>query len=294
MTRLGTHTIVAALCGSVFLTACPGDDATGTGTETDTETGGDDSTSTAPGVTTMPPPTTITMPTDDSTTDDSTTGEPEPLGGYGDCANDSVAAACMANEICAHGVLGGAVCLPQGCVDASDCAPPAIGNAVPTCDDIYNNGSVSENECYLDCSQGESCPDGMACQYGYICVWELLPGVCPSQDLGDTVPQMIMGDTGPDNEHDSSCGDGGGRDTTYQFTASAAGTYVFDTEGSTIDTILSVLDGCAGAELACNDDTEGSDSEVVFTMDAGQQVILVVEGYGGEPGAFVLNITQQT
>lgn len=339
MSKLSISTIstLAALCGSMILTACPGDDTSSSGTEESS------SSSTGPVVTTMPP---TTMTTDDTTTTTdpdttvgvdsttttpgesttttgestttaaesttdastgsttdastgstggSTTGEPPTMDGYGDCANNDPAVACLMDEECIGDGTGNAVCLEQGCMDAGDCAVPATGNAVPTCLDVTND---MVTDCYLDCSGGEACPDGMACVLDFVCIWELLPpppGMCPDQDIGNTVPQTVMGDnTGLGDDHVSTCGDGGGEDATYQFTAPAAGSYTFDTAGSMLaDTILSILDGCGGMELDCNDDVGGGvfSSEVTLMLAAGQTVIIVVDGYGGEVGPFTLNIS---
>ena len=82
-----------------------------------------------------------------------------------------------------------------------------------------------------------------------------------------------------------------GEDATYQFTAPFAGTFVFDTFGTGYDTILAVLDSCGGAELACNDDTMTLQSQVMVPLAAGQSVIIVMDGYGGAIGPFILNIT---
>jgi hypothetical protein len=342
MSKISISTIVAALCGSVLLTACPGDDTSVTGTETESS-----SSSTGPVVTTVP--TTMTMTTDDTTStttidpdttvgldtsstgptpDDttttgetatttsgdsttegstgestdgsssgssggSTTGDPPAMDGYGDCANNDPALVCLADEQCVGDGTGNAVCLEQGCADAGDCAAPATGDSVPTCTDVTGDGVT---DCYLDCAMGETCPDGMVCVLDFVCIWEPLPppaGMCPDQDLGNTVPQSVMGDnTGLGDDHVSTCGDGGGEDAMYEFTATAAGTYVFDTVGSPGDTILSVIDGCGGMELDCNDDTVGLTSEVTLMLAAGQTVIIVVDGYGGEIGPFTLNISQ--
>ena len=78
--------------------------------------------------------------------------------------------------------FGGAVCINDGgdpafvsvctqpaCVDDCDCPPgPGTGNAAVTCGDIA--GDDMDPECYLDCSSGETCPDGMACFINSICV----------------------------------------------------------------------------------------------------------------------------
>ena len=59
-----------------------------------------------------------------------------------------------------------------------------------------------------------------------------------------------------------------------------------------IDTILSVLDGCGGLELDCNDDTVGLTSEVTIDLAAGQSVILVVDGFDGEMGPITVSVSQ--
>jgi hypothetical protein len=109
-----------------------------------------------------------------STSGDGTTGS-SPLVGYGDCANNSIATACVTGEGCirddvANPTLG--VCSDQSCMDASECpiAPPG-GNAVVTCAEITGNTAM---DCYLDCSGGETCPTGMRCGGGYICVYDVI------------------------------------------------------------------------------------------------------------------------
>lgn len=219
---------------------------------------------------------------------ESSTGEPPPPdAGYGDCNNNPPAAACLPDEQCLDfGPV--AVCAEQGCVGAGDCAVPPTGNPNVSCIDLDGNGF---NDCYLDCAAGQLCPDGMVC-YGFsYCMWSTAPGVCPDLDIGNAVPQSIMGDnTGLGDDHFTSCGNGGGEDELYEFTAPFAGTYVFDTFGTAYDTILAVLDSCGGVELACNDDTMVLQSQVMVPLAAGQTVIIVVDGYSGSVGPFILNI----
>jgi hypothetical protein len=48
------------------------------------------------------------------------------------------------------------------CATLCDCPePPATGTATVTCGDLVNGGST---ECYLSCTDGETCPDGMECR----------------------------------------------------------------------------------------------------------------------------------
>ena len=79
----------------------------------------------------------------------------------------------------------------------------------------------------------------------------------------------------------------------FRWTAPSAGSWSFDTVGSAFDTLLYVrTGGCQGAELACNDDqsmTVGP-SRVALTLAAGQEVIIVLDGFGTQAGAYALNV----
>jgi hypothetical protein len=117
---------------------------------------------------------------------------------------------------------------------------------------------------------------------------------CVDEDLGSTVPQSVNGNNaGGGNDVTPTCGADGGEDKVYQFTAPADGWYAFDTFGSTFDTTLSALTECGGTQLACNDDAGGTvQSTISLALEAGQTILLVVDSYSGDVGAFTLNITE--
>ncbi len=120
---------------------------------------------------------------------------------------------------------------------------------------------------------------------------------CVDEDLGNTVPQMVMGDNsgGGDDLAPSCAAGGGGEDYIYAFTAPEDGWYRFDTVGSAYDTSLGVFEDCAGAQLRCNDDAEGgTDSVVEMELTMGQSVVVAVDSNAGDVGAFNLNIGQLT
>lgn len=58
----------------------------------------------------------------------------------------------------------------QDCTDVADCTlvPPAGGDAPIACGDPGGSGTDS---CYLDCSGGQTCPDGMECFNDSLCAW---------------------------------------------------------------------------------------------------------------------------
>ncbi|WP_437970023.1 MXAN_6577-like cysteine-rich protein [Sorangium sp. So ce260] len=115
--------------------------------------------------------------------------------------------------------------------------------------------------------------------------------------LESSVPLRTTGTTGGAlDREESTCGGEDAPEMVYSFTAPEAGTYTIDTLGSELDTVLYVFDGdCFGEELACNDNVPLDDwyditSEVTVSLDAGQTIIIVVDGVELDSGPFALNI----
>jgi hypothetical protein len=123
---------------------------------------------------------------------------------------------------------------------------------------------------------------------------DVLGGACPDQNLGNTFPQTVLGNTSDgDNTDAGTCGGAFSADDLYLFTPQQDGLYQFDTFGSTLDTVLYLQDGgCGGTELECNDDwiASDTDSRVIEGLDAGQTVMIGVDGNG--TGAYTLNVSQ--
>jgi len=120
-----------------------------------------------------------------------------------------------------------------------------------------------------------------------VCDAELLTGALPLSAAADVSP-------GPSAIEPSCATFGSAGETLFAFTAMVDARYRFDTAGSTADTILQVLDGgCAGAELACNDDpSEASLAAMVeVELTAGQTVIVNVDSVIAE-GAFELSVSE--
>ncbi len=81
-------------------------------------------------------------------------------------------------------------------------------------------------------------------------------------------------------------------DVWYTFTPAMNGVYEFSTNGSALaDTVLAVLDGCNGTELACDDDGgTGLQSLIRVNLTMGAPVFVQVGGFGSATGDFDLNI----
>lgn len=122
-----------------------------------------------------------------------------------------------------------------------------------------------------------------------------LTGSCPDAVLGpQPLPFIVPGSTAAADEASAgSCGGLGSPDYAFQWTAPADGAYRFDTEGSAFDTVVYLLDGCMGAELACNDDAGGPSAAAAVALSAGQSIIIVVDG-AGAAGGFQLLVEETT
>ena len=116
---------------------------------------------------------------------------------------------------------------------------------------------------------------------------------CSVTDIGSATVVSLNGTTqGASNVLGGSCGGADAPEQVFLYTAPRSGSYAIDTRGSTLDTVLYVLDGsCRGTELACDHGSVNGESGVVVTLTAGQQIAVVVDGAGQASGQFALNVT---
>jgi len=193
----------------------------------------------------------------------------------GACAPACGDGTCNPNEscsTCSQDCGACSVCGDGWCEQGESCSSCSSDcGACPVCGDAVCDPTESCDTCSGDCGV---CP------------------LCPATDLGSAVPQTVTGSTaGLVNALPSPCAYSNSPELTYSFTAPADGTYEFNTTGSAFDTILHAHDGtCQGAALACNDDHAGLQSQIFVPLTAGQTVILVVDGFGTQSGAFTLNV----
>ena len=125
------------------------------------------------------------------------------------------------------------------------------------------------------------------------------PGLtCDSDNLGSALGFGVARGTttGSDSQFAGSCSQSASApDAAFRWRAPFSGRFLFDTRGSSYDTVLYLLeDSCDGRELACDDDAVSSSGPSAFavTLQAGQQVVVVVDGYDRNSGTYSLNINQ--
>ena len=110
--------------------------------------------------------------------------------------------------------------------------------------------------------------------------------------LGSVLGQPAASGSTTDAGNDFTGYGGAASDIAYTWAAPTSGSFTFDTIGSEFDTRLELLDASCG-QLARNDDGGGDRTSLItLDLDAGTQVVIVVDGYGTNAGNFVLNITE--
>ncbi len=126
------------------------------------------------------------------------------------------------------------------------------------------------------------------------------PAACANFDLGSALGDVVSGTTIGASNHYQRCNSTDSPDVSYAWTAPASAKYLMSLcngPDQNFDSVLTVLDGtCSGAQLACDDDGCGGAghlSQVTVTLNAGQQVIIVVDGYLSDSGKFLLSITEE-
>jgi len=115
---------------------------------------------------------------------------------------------------------------------------------------------------------------------------------CTQAALVDSVSGTTV-DGGDD--FSTSCGAGTSADAAYHFVAPATGYYSFDSSGSAFDAVVALLTGCDDSELACDSGVgQAPHSEVVAQLNAGEKVVVVLDGNLGDQGQYTLNASPVT
>jgi hypothetical protein len=109
--------------------------------------------------------------------------------------------------------------------------------------------------------------------------------------------RIATGDTrGQPNMRNGTCSDGDAGEVYYMWSPPGPGRYIIDTNGSRYDTVLYLLQfACEGPELGgmCNDDIDPGRiqaSQLIYDSPDGRPIAIVVDGWDGDEGFYVLNI----
>ena len=188
--------------------------------------------------------------------------------------------------------MGSRTCMPTACNDGiDDDGDGKVDFPVePGC------ASVDDNDETDDCPSGPNCPQcsntidddaNGSTDYPADTSCPSAAGAvertCPlEQDAFVPITTATITDTlvGAHDDHDPSCGGDGGPDRQYALTIPALETLRVDTNGSTFDTVLSLMTAmCSEPSLTCDDDggTGGGTSSIVQSNVAAGTYIVSVD-----------------
>ena len=219
-----------------------------------------------------------------------------------DCAAES---ACQTLEDCGNRLDDDqdslADCDDPDCAEALECATEDCSN--DTDDDGDGQTDCDDQDCARDSSCAtEDCGDsrdndgdGLSDCDDADCAEDAACIVCYEQDLGTAFgAEVATGSTaGQGNDRDPSCTDHSGiEDVVFRWEVPSTGTWAFSTDGSVIDSVLTLEVNTCGVESDCNDDNPESGlwSYLEADLIQGDVVYIDVDGYSAS-GDYVLSIT---
>ncbi|MES2642988.1 MAG: hypothetical protein V4850_26120 [Myxococcota bacterium] len=167
--------------------------------------------------------------------------------------------------------LDGAIdCADVDCTGSSACVPEAVC-ADATDDDIDGNQDCLDS----DCADDAACDTSLA-----------------DFDLGSLTGVVVATGTtiAMGNEWGVSCTSSTAPDVSYSWMAPTSGFWNFDLGGSSYDTVLTVWSEAAVAIECDDDDGDGTTSLITRYVNAGDVMIIAVDGYSSYSGLYTLGI----
>ena len=175
--------------------------------------------------------------------------------------------------------------------DSSPPAPPVCGNRkVDPGEECDDGNTASGDGCSASCKLESGGP-------GDVCS-DALEVALTHEDGSTLYTASVSGNTTPlFNHYSATCGGGSGADVVYKITSPTIGRAVVKIAAA-FPAVVSARTGCADqkTELACKDTTLSSSNatEITFPIFAGAPVFVMVDGYGGTKGDFLLDVQVQT
>lgn len=172
----------------------------------------------------------------------------------------------------------------DGLVDCDDfdCSfSPDCAAALP---ELCSDGIDDDLDGAIDCDDSDCAADA-ACA---------APSTCGTDgDLGSAIgPALASGTTiGGGDDFAVSCTSSTAEDLSFVWTAPADGNYTITTNGSAYDTVLTLWsEDCSVGETCDDDDGDSTQSLEVISAVAGDEVVIVVDGYSINAGDYVLSV----
>lgn len=189
--------------------------------------------------------------------------------------------------ICTDGTASQRTCAVSGSWSACEC----VRGCTPVCSGRVCGDDGCGGNCGM-CAAQERCEAG-------VCVPDMVVVQCTPSELGSRLGRAVASGnlSAGASGHTAPCAMSSAQapEVAFVWTAPSTGRFVFSTEGSTFDTVLTVRDGeCDGQALACEDDSVSlqQQSRVSVELRAGQRVTVVIDGLSVDStGEYSLSIS---
>ena len=170
----------------------------------------------------------------------------------------------------------------DGAIDCFD--TDCVGSASCIVFELCADGIDNDTDTLIDCADNECVGAPNCVTVSQTCA---SPNVATGYGRYSGLTSRLV------NENVPSCVGSTAPESVWRFTPPESGLVCVTTAGSTYDTVLFARNSCGGTgtDLACNDDTGGLTSQVQFTVTAGVDVFLMVDGFAALGGTYRLNIT---
>ncbi len=118
--------------------------------------------------------------------------------------------------------------------------------------------------------------------------------LCSDVDISEPLGTTAINTEPLEDAVQLSCADAiASPDQLFQWQAPVTDYFVFDTSGSSFDTVLGIFDECDGAEVACNNNNgQLATSEIVARAERDDTLLIAVDGFAGDQGLGSLNISR--
>jgi hypothetical protein len=166
----------------------------------------------------------------------------------------------------------------------------------PDCDSSASACAYAAREAALELEASQPTRIGIAGSEGRVAVrvQEVSPQACPDENLViDVLPLALARDSSQSvGRFSSGCGGEGDEDIlAFTVPRGGGGTFGFRAHSDAFDPSLWLRAGCAGEELACNDDIEvGLDASMGAVLEEGREFALGVDTLSPDGGPYTLHV----
>ncbi len=118
--------------------------------------------------------------------------------------------------------------------------------------------------------------------------------LCSDVDITEPLGTSAINTEALEDAVQLSCADAiASPDQFFRWQAPVSDYFIFDTSGSSFDTVLGIFDECDGTEVACNNNNgQLATSEIVARVERDETLLIAVDGFAGDQGMGNLNISR--